>query len=300
MCLVLALSVGIPSAHGQAWLQDRGATYVKLSRQSSLAADQFRQDGSTAPYAAGLDGNGFEDRSTYLYTEHGLTGGTTLILMLPYKDLLVRTPHPQASSGLPGTDRPIERESTGFQNVYLGIRRDVTALLGLPVDGVHRAAVNLGTRLPLGYDREVTPAIGPGQIDLDIMLHYGVSLWPLPGYAQAGAGLRVRSGVFGLSRGSETPDYGNEWLLHLEAGMSVGRWALLQGLFFGTISNQPPETAFDPQNPVPTRQRYIKPGVGLTLYPFRWLGVSAQAFTTPWGANTERSIDWFVGVEARF
>lgn len=297
---MLVLGYGVSAASGQAWLPERGATYLKLSQQSSRASEQYRQDGTIAPYAAGLDGNGFEDSSRYLYVEHGLTGSTALVLMLPYKNLLVRTPHPQASSGLPGTDRPIRRESAGFQNLYLGIRRGITPLLGLPADGPHSVAVNLGARLPLGYDRASSPAIGPGQVDLDLMLHYGLSLWPLPGYAQAGVGLRVRTNIFGFSEGVEVLEYGDEWLLHLEAGLSVGRWALVQGLLFGTVSNQPPEAAFDPQNPVPTRQRYLKPGVGLTLYPVRWLGVSGQLFSTPWGANTVRSTDWFAGVEARF
>lgn len=286
---------------GQAWTQAPGDTYLKVSRQMSTASDQFRQDGTQAPYAAGLDGNGYEDRSAYVYLEHGLTARTSVVVLLPWKDIVVRTPHPQASSGLPGTDRPIERSATGLENLYLGIRRDLNSVFGLAADGPHRTALNVGVRLPMGYDRESRPTVGAGQADVDIMVHYGASLWPAPAYAQVGAGLRVRSGLYALSSGdSDPPDYGNEWLLHAEAGVSVGRWALLQGLFFGTISNQPPDLAFDPENPVPTRQRYVKPGLGVTVYPARWLGLSAQMFSTPWGANTVRSTDWFFGVESRF
>ncbi len=289
------------AVHAQAWTQTRGLTYIKVSRQVSAASDQFRQDGTRAPYAAGLDGDGYEDRSVYLYMEYGLTPRTTLVVLVPRKDILVRTPHPQASSGLPGTDRPIERSASGLENVYLGVRRDLNSILGLAADGPHRTALNVGVRLPTGYDRQSTPAVGSGQVDLDVMVHYGVSLWPAPGYAQVGAGLRVRSGVYALSSGdADGPDYGNEWLLHAEAGVSLGKWALLQGLFFGTVSNQPPDLAFDPQNPLPTHQRYVKPGVGLTLYPASWLGLSAQVFSTPWGANAVRSTDWFFGVESRF
>jgi hypothetical protein len=300
-----ALAVLMPwlviAAHAQAWTQPRGHTYIKASRQASGARLQYRQDGAEAPYATGVEGNGYEDRSLYLYAEHGLTDHTSLVVLLPRKDILVRTAHPQAASGLPGTDRPIERSATGLANLYVGVRQDLSAMLGLESTSRHRTALNVGLRAPMGYDREAMPAVGSGQLDLDVMMHYGVSLWPAPGYAQVGAGLRIRSGLYALSTGeSAGPDYGNEWLLHAEVGVSLGKWALLQGLFFGTVSNQPPDLAFDPENPLPTRQRYVKPGAGLTVYPASWLGVSAQVFTTPWGANTVRSTDWFVGIESRF
>lgn len=289
------------AAHAQAWTQVGGRTYIKVSRQASQASEQFRQDGTSGPYSGGLDALGYEDRSAYLYLEHGLTARTTVVVLVPRKDLLLRTPHPQASSGLPGTDRPIERSAAGLENVYVGVRRDLNSMFGLASDGPHSSALNVGVRLPMGYDREASPSVGSGQVDLDVMVYYGISLWPAPGYAQIGTGLRVRSGIYALSSGdNDSPDYGNEWLIHAEAGVSIGKWALLQGLFFGTVSNQPPELSFDPQNPLPTRQRYIKPGVGLTLYPARWLGLSAQVFSTPWGANTVRSTDWFFGMETRF
>lgn len=288
------------SASGQAWTQEPGRAYVKLSLQDTRASEQYREDGSRAPYAAGLEANGYEDRSLYLYAEYGLSARSTLVLLLPMKRITVRTPHPQASSGLPGTDRPIERSADRIQNVAVGWRYDLTGAFDLPTNGRHRTALNTTVRIPTGYDREGRPAVGPGQVDVEAMLHYGLSLWPAPFYTQMGAGFRARTSLYRLSSGdAATPDYGNEWLLHGEAGLSVGP-LLLQGLLFGTFSNQQPETGFDPANPVPTRQRYLKTGVGLTAYPVRSIGISVQVFATPTGANTVRSTDWFFGVESRF
>ncbi|MBO6577167.1 MAG: hypothetical protein JJ896_14630 [Rhodothermales bacterium] len=282
------------AASGQAWTQSAGSAYVKVSSQWTGATEQYREDGTRAPYAAGLEANGFEDRSRYLYAEYGVTGNGTLVVQLAFKDMLVRTPHPQASSGLPGTEVPVERGASGFQQVALGWRQ------GLWRRGPHRLALNTSVRIPLAYSRDEMPALGSGQADVDAMLHYGASLWPFPGYAQAGLGYRLRSGYRALSSGdAPLPEYGNEWLLHAEGGANLGP-VLLQALLFATLSNQAPATEFDPQNPVPTHQRYIKTGLGATAYPVSSIGVSLQVFTTPYGASTVRSVDWFAGLEARF
>ena len=165
--------------------------------------------------------------------------------------------------------------------------------------------------VPTGYTRNFSPAIGAGQADLQGTFSYGLSLYPLPAYAQAYLGYRHRSEVYAFSgttncaAGENTciediqPDYGDEWLFGAEVGVSLDRWALVQALVQGTWSNTPPETNFDPSNPFPTHARYVKTGAGLTVYPLRDVGLSVQVFTTPYGRNTVRSTDWFWGIEYR-
>jgi hypothetical protein len=285
---------------GQAWTQPAGHAYLKVSSQDTAAGEQYRQDGSRARYAAGVDGDAFEDASRYFYAEYGVVKGLTLIALLPWKRITVRSPHPQAASGLPGTDRPITSRASGFERLKIALRMDVSERIGLRADGRHSSALNIGAHLPLGYDRDREPGLGPGQVDLDAMLFFGTSFWPVPAYAQLGAGFRLRTGLFGLSRGeSAEPDYGNEWLVHAEAGLNVGTRVLLQALFYGAISNGSPQLAFDPQNPLPTHQRYLKTGLGATFSPIPLLGLSFQIFSTPGGANTIRSTDIFFGLEAR-
>jgi hypothetical protein len=298
---VAALALLVPgTASGQAWTQPAGHAYLKVSSQQTAANEQFRQDGSLAPYAPGVESNGFEDSSRYLYAEYGLRDGLTVIALLPWKRITVSSPHPQAASGLPGTDRPITASASGFERLKVALRMDVSERIGLRADGRHRSALNVSAHLPLGYDRDAMPGLGPGQVDLDAMLFFGTSFWPVPAYAQLGAGFRVRTGLFGLSRGdSPEPDYGNEWLVHAEAGLNLGKQVLLQGLVLGAISNESPQVAFDPQNPIPTHQRYLKTGLGATFSPIPLLGLSFQIFSTASGANTVRSTDIFFGLEAR-
>ncbi len=302
--ILLALGVlGLLGAHegrAQAWPQARGHAYVKLSHGRSTAAEQFGFDGQTKPYADNVDGDAFFDRSFYLYAEYGLTDRLTLVALVPYKVLRVR-------------DAAFDYETEGLGSVMLGLRTGLKHLAGLTADR-HALAANVMLTLPTGYTRNFTPSVGPGQVDFQVTIHYGLSLWPVPGYAQAGFGYRYRSPLYAFSTATACqegrdvncfadtePKYDDELLFSGEVGFSLDRWALVQVLGQGVWSNKAPdpETSFSARNPLPTRQRYVKAGAGLTLYPIRKLGLGAQVFFTPTGRNTIRSTDVFFGVEYR-
>jgi hypothetical protein len=286
-------------ATAQAWTPARGGYYVKLSQGRASAAEQFTATGDPAPYMPEVTGKAFQDRSFYLYGEYGLTDRLALIALLPYKQVMVETP-----MGLH------EIRDTG--SLMLGLRTDLRPGLGLR-NTRHAAALNTLLTLPTGYARNLSPSVGTGQADLQASLAYGASLHPLPLYAQASLGYRYRSNLYALSQSTDCtanttsspcladlkPDYDNEWLFHAESGASLGRWALVQGLFQGTWSNQAPDTNFDPNNPLPTRQRFVKAGLGLTLYPIPQVGLSVQHFNTLTGRNTIDANDWFFGLEIK-
>lgn len=292
--LLLVLLCPSP-ARGQAWPQRRGSAYLKLSRSSVTAARQWDFDGTEKPYSSGVDGDAFFDRSVYLYAEYGLTDNLTLVALLPYKHLEVRDARNAFTTEGPGS-------------VRLGVRVGLRSFFGVKATAP-AMALNVTLTLPTGYTRNLSPSVGPGQMDVEAVFSYGLSLYPA--YAQAGLGLRVRTGSYALSRAVDCPPretgcvadarpaYADEWLFSGEVGLSLGRWALVQLLGQGIWSNQPPETGFNPLNPLPTRQRILKAGGGLTLYPLPRLGISLQAFATPFGRNTIRSTDWFLGVEYR-
>ncbi|GIV60673.1 MAG: hypothetical protein KatS3mg043_1762 [Rhodothermaceae bacterium] len=276
-----------------------GEAQVKLTRAHVTAAMQWDFDGTEKPYAPGVDGEAFFDRSLYVYGEYGLADRLTLVMLVPFKRVTVH-------------DTRFAYTTEGFGSMMLGLRVGLASLLGVSLRRA-AAALTVTTTLPLGYTRNLTPSLGPGQVDVQAVFGYGLSLYPLPAYLQAGLGYRLRSGFYGLSQAracapgpppvpclaDERPDYADEWLFSAEAGLTLGRWALLQALVHGTWSNQPPETGFNPANPIPTRTRYVKTGAGLTLYPLPRLGLSAQVFRTPFGRNTIRSTDWFFGLEYR-
>ncbi len=301
LILVVLWMPGAQAGLGQAWPQAKGHAYVKLAHGRTSAAEQYRFDGATKPYADNVDGDAFFDRSFYLYAEYGLTDNLTLVALVPYKSLRVH-------------DAAFTYETEGLGSVMLGVRTGLKRLVGLG-DGPHALAANVMLTLPTGYTRNFTPSVGPGQIDFQTMIHYGLSFWPVPGYAQAGLGYRYRSPLYAFSNatacqeGSDLncfadaePKYDDELLFSGEVGFSVGRWALVQALGQGVWSNNAPdpETTFSARNPIPTRQRYVKAGAGLTLYPILHLGLSVQVFFTPYGRNTIRSTDAFFGVEYKW
>ena len=296
ICL-LGLAAG---ARAQAWPQAPGEAYVKLTLGNATASEQYRFDGARAPYADNVEGDAFFDESLYLYAEVGVSERLTLVAVVPYKTLRV-------------LDAAFEYESRGLGSVMLGLRTDLKDDFGLRGDR-HALAANLLLTLPTGYTRNFTPSVGPGQVDYQGTLAYGLSLYPAPAYAQAALGYRYRSAFYGFSTtidcqegqdvnciAAAEPKYDDELLFSAEAGLSLGRWALLQLLGFGVWSNKVPdaETSFSARNPLPTRQRYLKTGAGLTLYPIPRLGLSLQVFGTPTGRNTVRSTDAFFGIEYR-
>ncbi len=297
LVFALLLCMVVPEARTQAWPQPKGGAYLKLSRGRSTAARQWDFDGTEKPYSPDVDGNAFFDRSVYLYGEYGLTDHLTLVALIPYKRLSV-------------LDRQFAFTTEGIGSVRLGVRVGLKSFFHVRAPAP-AMALNVLVTVPVGYTRNLTPSLGPGQADVEATFSYGASFYPLPAYAQASLGLRLRTGLYALSVAvpcgprdtgcveDGRPAYADEWLFAGEVGFSLGRWVLLQVLGQGVWSNQPPETGFNPVNPIPTRQRFLKGGGGLTFYPLPRLGLSLQGFFTPFGRNTIRSTDWFFGAEYR-
>lgn len=300
LCSLLGLSALLApcESRAQAWPQGLDQSYVKLSHGRSTAAEQYTFDGSLKPYADNVEGNAFFDRSFYLYMEYGVRENLTVVAMLPYKYLRV-------------VDAAFAYETGGIGSVMAGVRVGLKPVLGWTAPR-QALALNLLLTLPTGYTRNYAPAIGAGQADAQATLAWGLSLYPLPGYAQLGAGYRYRSTFYDLSRtvacqpGRDIdcvedvrPEYAGEGLLSAEIGGSIGRWVLVQALGQAVLSVQAPDefTSFSANNPIPERQRYVKAGAGLSLYPIPQLGLSVQYFVTPYGRNTIRSEDWFIGIE---
>lgn len=297
LLLLLVLLLPLTDAAAQAWPQSAGGVYAKLSYGQADAQTQFDFEGEERPYADGVTDGAFEDRSAYLYAEYGLTDRLTLVGLLPFKTLTTR-------------DLDFRYEAQALGSPQLGARYALTDLLDL-AGTPHTLSASAAVAFPLGYARNRTPAVGTGQVDVQAGLHYGVSLYPLPLYVQAGGGYRHRSGLYGLSTTvdcepgtsigctlDEMPDYDDELFYTAELGASDGRWVLAQALVQGVASTREPQPErITADGAIPTRQRWLKVGGGLTVYPLPGVGLSVQAFATPSGANTIRSTDLFVGLE---
>jgi hypothetical protein len=305
VCLLWLLGGPVPTAHAQAWTLPRGQLYLKGTFGSVTAAEQYTFDGRTTDFISGLEGNTFRDRSFYFYGEAGLADNLTLVVSLPYKRTFIEDQAFRYRTFAPGT-------------ASVGVRMGLLPLLGARPSN-NALAVNVGLNLPMGYTRNFTPSVGAGQVDAQAMLHYGRSFYPNPVYAQAGVGYLYRSTVYALSSavdcqegqdldciGDRKPRFGDELLYSVEAGVTpLGGGLLLQVLANGTWSVEEPNVGFTALNPIPTRQRYLKVGGGVAVFPFRLLKTSGpletlhasvQYLVTPDGRNTIRSQDLFFGL----
>lgn len=297
--LLISLMMLVPSgALAQAWTQPPGHVYLKLAYGAATAGEQYGFDGRVKLYADDVYDSAFFDRSFYLYSEIGVVDHFTVVAALPYKRVVVR-------------DSAFRYESASIGDLELAGRLSLKPWLGfLPEAGA--AALNLKVSLPTGYDRNLIPAAGAGQVNVTASLDYGQGFLGAF-YAQGGVGYRLRTSWYALSQAvpcqpgqdrdcvvDEQPDYADEVLLHAEAGYRPWQPLLLQVLGEMVLSAQAPEVGFAVGETTPTRQRYLKTGAGLIVEPLPHLGFSAHAFVTPWGQNTVRSVDLFFGISTDF
>ena len=295
--VALLAAVGSLPVLAQAWPQAPGQGYAKLAYGTATASEQWGFDGRARPYADGVEEDAFFDRSLYGYAELGLTPDVTLVLAAPFRRVIVR-------------DAAFRYRTFGVGDVGLGARVGLKPLLG-GLGDADALALSVALTLPTGYTRNRTPSVGTGQADAEVALAYGRSFFPLPAYAQVGFGYRYRSSVYALSRAQDCqegvdldcfrdtrPDFSDEVTAGAEAGYTVGP-VLVQALARAVWSVEKPETAFSVANPLPTRQRALKLGGGLVVALPGGLGLSAQVFATPVGRNTVRSLDLFLGLDAR-
>lgn len=310
-CLTVLLLWSMPSAGAQAWTQEAGHAYVKVSQSFAAASSRYDADGTVVPYNETTNGS-FRDRSTYLYGEFGVSSRLTFAASVPYKRLYVTDE----------TFEPtFERESSAWGTAVVGARYDIGPSLGLSPNEPTVLAANLGVGIPMGYTRNYDPAVGPGQLDLQATLNVGRSFWPFPGYAQAGLGYRRRTSSFGFSTATVCmndqvdgdghaclPDedarrsYGDEFLFSAEGGVTLGP-VLFQALVdahWSVSAPVPPEgvTVILPEGF--ELQRYILVGAGVTVYGPLGFGLSLQAFGAAHAQNTLGGSQIFVGLERKF
>ncbi|MBI3606898.1 MAG: hypothetical protein HY207_02910 [Nitrospirae bacterium] len=174
----LLVSVGLPSAAtAGAWTQAKGSVYNRLAVNYAVITEQFDASGNRV--AAANNGEFTEWNITY-YGEGGLTDRLTIVGSLPLKFL-----QDQSETGF-GT-RTLR--NTGFGDLDLGVRY---RLLSEPTV----VSVLLLGKFPYLYDENRDPATGPatgsGQVDTEVRVLVGRSLYPY-GYGGIEFGYRYRA-----------------------------------------------------------------------------------------------------------
>lgn len=179
-----------------AWSQPRGGYYAKLSGIHYSTAEVFNDMGRRAPM--GMDDNQFRARQVLAYFEYGLRTRLTLT--------------GQVGAGrLVSEDRFVERITWGLGDVHLGAKYQLT-------EGRLVLAPQVEVAFPSGYDREYDPALGTGYSELGTRLLAGLSLYPLPLYAGAEAGYKLRGGPFS-----------NQGSYFVELGATPRPWLFAKG-----------------------------------------------------------------------
>lgn len=300
----------VPSLHAQAWTQEAGSAYLKVAQSFASSSSRFDENGTIVPYNENTNGS-YRDRSMYIYGEFGVTDRLTFAASLPYKRLHVTDE----------TFEPtFERTSAAWGTAMIFGRYDIGPALGLASEGPTVLAANVGLGIPMGYTRNYDPAVGPGQLDIQATLNIGRSLWPFPGYVQAGLGYRRRTSSFGFSTTTmcsggvdagghacledeqASLEFGDEFLFSAEGGATIGP-VLLQGLLdahWSVAAPAPPEGAVVVRPEGFELQRYVLAGIGATIYGPLDFGLSIQAFTAIHAQNALGGRLVFVGLERKF
>ena len=276
--LVLALLAGDTAA--QAWVQEPGGIYLKLSGSYLFTREQFNHTGDREDIFSeklSRTDTWFRDVSIMGYVEYGLTENYTIVASVPVKILTSR----ETKTVLPLVAR-ITRENGDLGDLWLSVRRQV---LRMPF----AVAVQAGVKVPLGYDQRPEnngPGLGTSERDGEINLILGKSLYPWPAYVAAGVGYRRRDGG----------TFHDEILFNVEGGYTAG--PLFLKLRFDGLKNteDPPDLSQVVSNANVGDQDIYKLSPTVSYRIRGGISVTAEAFHTLAGKDTVTGTAYVVGV----
>lgn len=191
-----------------AWAQKKNGYFFKIAINYLSTEKEFNHLGEKIDIFRDLEvyhNARFEDFNANIYFEYGLFPQFTLIGGLPFKQSVSTRTEESVYFG----DREVTRTTTGFADLALSGRLQIfNKPLAVSIQG--------GIKIPLGYDKTPEndgPTLGTGELDGELLLLLGRSLYPLPLYTTAGIGYRSRGGRFN-----------DEILYNFEVGYTPGKW----------------------------------------------------------------------------
>ncbi len=251
-----------------AWSQPPGGYYVKIALSRLAATSDFDTNSDKLDKLG--DGK-LTDLTVSTYLEYGLRERLTLVASFPFKRLEDQRTF---TTGI-----GIERD-TNFGDLELRLRYQ---LLDRPVV----AAVAAGAKFPLTYEvlEQSNVPLGTGELDEEVRLLLGRSLYPFPGYVTGDLGWRRRGGRFS-----------NELFFSVEAGASWNR-AMLKGTISSirTLGTCGALT----QAGLVGDQDVLKLAPGLIYGLSERLEISLDLFHIVAGCNTTAGTTWSVGAALR-
>jgi hypothetical protein len=215
---VLALSLqGASPAHAGPWVLEPKEYYSQVTASLFETQDIFNGDRVRAALFSGAH---YSERTLTSYNEFGWRPKLNVVAAVPFKNAHFR----EDATG-------VDETQTGLQDLTLGLRY-----------GLARGQTPVGLQVewqgPMGYNRDLTPALGLGSQGVSGQLLIGRSLPGLRGFVQAAGGYRH---LFGLgadtldTRGAPRDSFalehgdGSEILFSADAGFWITKRLLLAG-----------------------------------------------------------------------
>lgn len=310
----LVLFLLTPEAFAQAWTPAAGKGTVRLDAAFLSADSRVDHLGETIPYDARLEGAGdtpYTARNFVLSADVGLLDYLAVSASIPLRHVSILDP----------LEEEITRRSiTDLADMHVGVRLSIAEPVGLSEP--HGLTVGLKLHMPLGYQRNIEPAVGSGQANIDLVAAYGYRFDPIPAEVQAGFGYRMRTKMYARSvevncaldifDGENDPrcfpndalmEYSDELLGNLSA-----RYSLWDRIDFGLMMNmrwsvETPEEggSFLMVRPERTpRQRIIHFGANLNVLLFEQTSLGIH-WMTPIYSRSVLDLSYFgLGVQTRF
>lgn len=285
MVLLGLAALSAPPLHAGGWPQEVGKSFIKITYGSSSSNTVYRFDGATKPPTdnggATVTDFPLADRGLFLYIEHGLTENLTLVGEAAVKRSIITSPLE-------------ERTTEGLGDIGLAARYRVWH------QGPHVLSARAGITLPTGYRRDITPPLGNGVPTVSLGAEYGVSFYPIPAYATASAGYRMRPSIYGLSTLEDdtrefAPNFADIVYADAEVGYTIAKRVLVKAGARFLTTTRSDDNDFDVRHP-PETERYLKVGGGLAAAVWNGFDISADLFVTPLGLKTANSTDLFIGI----
>jgi hypothetical protein len=283
-----ALSSILPATiAAQAWVQPAGGYYLKLSASYLRTDEQYNPQGDIEPFAtqdSSATGKSFRDVTVNAYLEYALTQRYSVVAYLPFKISTAQQTEPPTQPGEAGEETALT--NGGLADLSLSIRAGLW-------QSSTAVAVQTGVKLPLGYEHTPDnggPALGTGEVDVEVNILAGRSFYPFPAYIGAGVGYRVRGGA----------DFDDEVPFSIEAGWTVGALFLkmrFDGLEnIGEITNPAPGAGtmgIDQPNARNEDRYQVTPVVSYTVSDS--FALTVEAYHVVGGHNTIAGTTWLMG-----
>lgn len=169
--LIIYLFISYDKSFSGAWPLEKGNIYERFSFNYYSSNKEFNNKGNEVSFS---NNGSFSDYYINNYLEYGLYDNLTIINSFYIKRMRKN-------------DSMNEQKTFGIGDIDIGAKLKITELAG----GI--ISTQLLTKLPLAYNKHDDLPLGNGQVDIELRLLYGHSLYPLiPGYFNLEFGYRWR------------------------------------------------------------------------------------------------------------